>query len=86
MLGRPRIVLKTWRLPKRGVQLACPGGNHGGPSKPNKIPSLHAILIPAANATLQTSASMSNVDIKTLLIVFLFTPFIPLVVEWLSII
>jgi hypothetical protein len=58
MLWRPRILLEAERLPKSGPQLACPGRDHGGPSKPNKIPSLHAILIPAANATMQTSGSM----------------------------
>jgi hypothetical protein len=72
------------RLPKSGPQLACPGRDHGVPSRLNKIPSLHAILIPATVATVQTSAPMSNVDLKTLLIVFIFMPFLPLVVAWLG--
>lgn len=46
MLWRPRNLLEAKRLPKRGPQLGRPGRNHGGPSKPYKIPSLHAILIP----------------------------------------
>jgi hypothetical protein len=83
-MWRPRNLLEAWRLPQRGPQLACPGRDHGGPSKPYKIPSLHAILIPAANATILPTASMINADIKTLLIAFIFMPFFPLVVEWLG--
>ena len=44
MLRRPRSL-----RPKPGLQPACPGRHHGAPSKPYKIPSLHAILIPASN-------------------------------------
>jgi hypothetical protein len=80
MPGRPRILPEVWRLPKSGPQLACPGRDHGGASKPNKIPSLHAILILAANAATRTSVSMGNVDLKALLIVLVFTQFPPLVV------
>jgi hypothetical protein len=80
MLSWPLILLEALRVPKRGPQLACPSRDHSGPSKPYKIPSLHAILIWAANA-IQTSASMSNVDTKTLLIVLIFMPFLPLAIE-----
>jgi hypothetical protein len=44
-----RQLLEACRLPKRGPQLACPGRDHGSPSKPYKIPSLHAILIPTGD-------------------------------------
>jgi hypothetical protein len=44
--------------------LACAFRDYGSASKPHKIPSVHAIFIPAANASVETTASMSAVDIE----------------------
>ena len=84
MLLLPRKLLETGCLRKRGLQLACPSRDHGGPSKPHKISSLHAILVSAANATLRKRALPSSADRKTFLIIFIFMPFLPLVVERLG--
>jgi len=54
VLRNSRIRRKATRLCQRRVQLVCPGCNHGGTSKPYKIPSLQAILIPAANIAIKT--------------------------------
>jgi hypothetical protein len=64
MLWHSHRLRKAWRFAKRGPQLAGPGRDHGGPSKPYKVSSPHAILIPAAKVTIQTSALMSKADIK----------------------
>ena len=53
MLWRSLNLLKAWRLPKPGLQLLCPGSDHSGTAKPYKFPSLHAILFPAAIATVE---------------------------------
>jgi hypothetical protein len=48
MRWRPRHLPLRWRLTERGPQFACPRPDHGSPSKPRKIPSIHLILIPPA--------------------------------------
>jgi hypothetical protein len=52
ILWRPRA-LAEWRrgrLREGGPQYICPRRDQGGTSKPHKIPSVHAIFIPVANA------------------------------------
>ena len=48
MLWRPRNLRR--RLRERGPQLTCSRRDRGGPSKPCKIPPVHVILTPVANA------------------------------------
>ncbi len=46
MPWRPRNLLKAWRLPPTRAATCLSGSRSWCPSKPYKIPSLHAILIP----------------------------------------
>lgn len=49
MLWRPRA-RERWRLRERWPQKVYPRRDHGGRSKPHKIPSVHASFIRVANA------------------------------------
>jgi hypothetical protein len=66
MLWRPWNLPKPWRLPERGPQRACPCSDHGGAPKSYKIPSVHVIFIPAANATIQTEGLNQQMPILKL--------------------